>query len=172
MDVVLSKNVFSHPYNYAQARFAYPLFHQKLETCTGWISFDETEVKKQTGENSLMRKVAREAATLLLSKFSEEYDNECKYMTVENYFKYADYYDSPLDKIYNESQIFIYLCSSPVPIDEPPFDTDFKEERVCIKHTDEGPVLLHEEEEILRQKRDKYIKHMRSKLNDGSYINF
>lgn len=160
MKEILPKFNFHHPYLYGQAKFSYPLFGQKLETVT--------EFKKENATMS-MNQLARNIVTELFSQFYNDILDEYRRVSHHHYLQYVTHmYSSALERAILEGEVRLILQSSQKEICDPLLKKDFEDDIVCITYKDNGPVLLHEVEENVRQIRDANITYSRSKtFKDG-----
>lgn len=150
---------FVFPYSYVQAKFSYPMFNQKLETLTEWKMGTEK-----------MQKLATDVTKELITKFFDEIDLEYQEMSHKNFSNFMssygndDGYSAP-NLLLEEGQILVYMLSSESnTVDEPFFDRDFEDDRVCIRYNKKGLVeCLHKKDHQIRYRLENEIRDGRKK---------
>ena len=137
---------YNNKYNYAQAIFAYPLFNQKCETITDWFR-GEVDIR------TVWLRMLRQLEQRIYHGFYEEYAKIGYLDCIE----YMCGHKNAVERALVDGQVFILLRSSNVEIDDAPVKPTFKESLLCIRPSNSGVRLMHEDDEKKRRDRDAWI---------------
>lgn len=153
-------------YNYAQVKFSYPQFNQRVETLTDVVSV----------ENSLYLSTIQ-ALRKFTAQIFREFMTEMDVMSASDYYVYTTTeYRNAFERAFCDGEIHIRLKDTSILKSLSPLILrQHFDERICVKRTDAGLRPLHEADEKAQKERDQQIRDTRLRCcieNQQEFINF
>jgi hypothetical protein len=137
------------PHNYAQVKFSYPLFNQRLET-----------VSEMTSVENSPYLCAVQAIRLFIDQIFKDFMDEMKTMSALDYEIYVTTeHTNAFERAFSDGQVHLRLSSQKCLA--PLLSRDFPNERICVRPSNYGPQPIHEADEKLRFSRDQDIRAAR-----------
>lgn len=148
-------------FNYAQAKFSYPLYSQKIETISELYDYNGNERYK-------LCKAAERVLSNLTYKIMEDFDRESEKISHANFLRYVQKYGytgktAAIENALCSGDIDIIMFSNHRPV-KPVYNLFLDEDFMCIRQTDMGPKLLHKWQSVKIAKRDFDIKQKRKNM--------